>query len=49
MNTGANHVASLLIESRNYLSSLLDLPRLPVPKADDHADLPVAELAVHQG
>jgi predicted PurR-regulated permease PerM len=26
LGTGANHVASLLIESRNYLSSLLELP-----------------------
>jgi predicted PurR-regulated permease PerM len=31
MGTGADHVASLLIESRDYLSGLLDLPRLPVP------------------
>src|SRR6187549_3080744 len=26
---GANHVASLLLETRNYLGGLLELPRLP--------------------
>jgi len=31
VDAGANHVASLLMESRNYLSDLLELPRLPVP------------------
>jgi hypothetical protein len=35
MGTGADHVASLLIESRDYLSGLLDLPRLPVSNTDD--------------
>ena len=29
VDAGANHVASLLLESRNYLSGLLELPRLP--------------------
>ena len=31
LDAGANHVASLLIESRNYIGSLLEMPRLPVP------------------
>jgi hypothetical protein len=31
MDAGASHVASLLIESRNYLGGLLDMPRRPVP------------------
>jgi predicted PurR-regulated permease PerM len=30
VDAGANHVASLLTESRTYLSGLLELPRLPV-------------------
>jgi predicted PurR-regulated permease PerM len=29
-DAGANHVASLLVESRNYLASLLEVPRMPV-------------------
>jgi len=32
---GANHVASTLIESRNYLDSLLEMPRVPVPDTSD--------------
>jgi hypothetical protein len=39
LDAGANHVASLLIESRNYLGSLLELPRLPVPDTADAAGL----------
>jgi predicted PurR-regulated permease PerM len=31
---GANHVASLLVESRKYLYDLLELPRLPVPEPE---------------
>jgi predicted PurR-regulated permease PerM len=31
LDAGANHVATLLIESRNYLDGLLEMPRLPVP------------------
>jgi predicted PurR-regulated permease PerM len=34
MATGANHVASLLMESRNYLSGLVELPRLPIPATE---------------
>jgi predicted PurR-regulated permease PerM len=40
LDAGANHVASLLIESRNYLSGLLEMPRVPVPDAADAAGLP---------
>ena len=29
VDAGANHVASLVLESRNYLGGLLELPRLP--------------------
>ena len=31
LDAGANHVASLLIDGRNYVSALLGMPRLPVP------------------
>jgi hypothetical protein len=30
LDAGANHVASLLVDSRNYLSGLLETPRIPV-------------------
>ena len=30
LDAGANHVASLLVESRNYLGGLLEMPRLPL-------------------
>ena len=33
LEAGANHVASLLIESRDYLGGLLEMPRLSVPDA----------------
>ena len=39
LDAGANHVASLLIESRNYLGGLLEMPRLPVPDTADAPDL----------
>jgi predicted PurR-regulated permease PerM len=35
-DAGADHVASLLVDSRNYLAGLLEVPRLPV---DDPAEL----------
>jgi hypothetical protein len=31
LDAGANHVASLLIDSRDYLGGLLEMPRLPIP------------------
>ncbi len=37
LDAGANHVASVLVESRNYLGSLLELSRLPVPDTSDAA------------
>ncbi|MGE5243576.1 MAG: AI-2E family transporter [Betaproteobacteria bacterium] len=37
LDAGANHVASLLIESRDYLGGLLEMPRLPVPDTADPA------------
>jgi hypothetical protein len=39
VDAGANYVASLLSESRNYLSGLLELPRLPVQDTADAAGL----------
>ncbi len=45
LDAGANHVASLLIESRNYLGGLLELPRLPVP---DTGDVPAGLAALPQ-
>jgi hypothetical protein len=35
LDAGANHVASLLVESRNYLGGLLEMPRLPVEDTTD--------------
>jgi hypothetical protein len=37
VDAGANHVASLLVESRNYLGGLLEMPRIPVPDTADAA------------
>jgi predicted PurR-regulated permease PerM len=37
LDAGANHVASLLIESRKYLDGLLKVPRLPDPDTPDAA------------
>jgi hypothetical protein len=31
LDAGADHVARLLVESRNYLGGLLEMPREPVP------------------
>jgi hypothetical protein len=39
LDAGADHVASLLIESRNYFGGLLEIPRLPVSDTADAADL----------
>ncbi len=39
LDAGANHVASLLTESRNYLGGLLELPRPPVRDTSDAAGL----------
>ena len=43
LDAGANHVASLLVESRNYLGGLLEMPRVPVSAptpTSDPADVP---------
>jgi hypothetical protein len=40
LDAGANHVASLLVESRDYLGGLLEMPRLPVPDEADAAGPP---------
>jgi hypothetical protein len=37
LDAGANHVASLLAESRNYLGGLLELPRLQAQETADAA------------
>jgi hypothetical protein len=39
LDAGADHVASLLIESRDYVSGLLEMPRLPISDTADAADL----------
>jgi hypothetical protein len=40
LDAGANHVGSGLVESRNYLCGLLEIPRIPVSDAvDAHAGL----------
>lgn len=39
LDAGADHVASLLIESRNYFGGLLEMPRLPTSDAADAAEL----------
>ena len=47
LDAGANHVASLLIESRNYLGGLLEMPRLPVldsATAVSHTASPLASV-----
>ena len=31
--TGANHVASTLMETRGYLGGLVEIPRIPAPEA----------------
>ena len=39
LDAGANHVASLLMESRHYVGGLLEIPRLPIPDPADAAGL----------
>ncbi len=39
LDAGANHVASVLVESRDYMSGLLEMPRIPVPETADAAGL----------
>lgn len=42
LDAGANHVASMLIESRNYLGGLLEMPRLPIPDTADEGRVPAS-------
>jgi hypothetical protein len=46
LDAGANHVASLLVESRNYLSGLLEMPRVPVR---DAVGLTAPPPSIHRG
>jgi len=39
LDSGANQVVSLLVESRNYLGGLLEMPRVPVPDTADAVGL----------
>jgi predicted PurR-regulated permease PerM len=49
LNAGANHVASLLIESRDYVRSLLEMPRLPIPDTADADGLAARRLSIGRG
>jgi hypothetical protein len=49
LDAGANHVASLLIESRNYLDGLLEMPRLPVPDTADAVGLTAPPPSIGRG
>jgi hypothetical protein len=40
LDAGVDHVASLLIESRNYLGGLLEMPRVPIPDTAEAAGPP---------
>jgi predicted PurR-regulated permease PerM len=49
LDVGADHVASLLIESRNYFGGLLEMPRLPIPDTADAAGLAAPPLSIGRG
>jgi len=49
LEAGANHVASQLIESRNYLGGLLEMPRLPIPDSADAARLAPPPVSIGRG
>ena len=40
LDSGANHVASLLIDTRNYLCGLLETPHAPVSETEDASTVP---------
>ena len=46
LDAGANHVASLLLESRDYVGGLLEMPRLPVPDTADADGLAAQPLSI---
>jgi predicted PurR-regulated permease PerM len=49
LDAGANHVASLLVESRKFLGGLLEMPRLPVPDTADAAGLAAPPFSIGRG
>ena len=49
LDAGANHVASLLAESRNYLGGLLEMPRVPVPDTADAEALTAPTTSIGRG
>ena len=49
LDAGADHVASLLIESRNYFGDLVELPRLPISDTADAAGLSAPPLSIGRG
>jgi hypothetical protein len=49
LDAGADHVASLLAESRHYLGGLLEMPRIPVPDIADAAGLPALPPSIGSG
>ena len=49
MDAGANHVASLLVDSRNYLGGLLETPRLPVPDSADAVGFTASTASIGRG
>lgn len=49
LDAGADHVASLLIESRNYFGGLLEMPRLPISDTADAAGLAAPPLSIGRG
>jgi predicted PurR-regulated permease PerM len=49
LDAGADHVASLLIESRNYFGGLLELPRPPIAGTADAAGLAGPPLSIGRG
>jgi hypothetical protein len=49
LDAGADHVASLLIESRNYFGGLLEMPRLPISDTADAAGLAAPAVSIGRG
>ena len=49
LDAGADHVASLLIESRNYFGGLLEMPRLPISDTANAAGLAAPPLFIGRG
>jgi hypothetical protein len=49
LDAGADHVASLLIESRNYFGGLLEMPRLPISGTADAAGLAAPPVSIGRG